>query len=189
MLQRRTRVRFPPPPPPPHHGVFAKFAGTCERNSRWCAACGRHVLLAGVLAALVGALLVRFAAVRLGADVRRLSKAARDIELGVPGAHLPPAASSAELRSLSDALGRMTTRLMATQDDLERQVRERTAELEAANAELGRQARTDPLTGLPNRRSFDLQMDHALAAARHTVYWTAGGAAHGYRRGVLGSRR
>jgi diguanylate cyclase (GGDEF)-like protein len=126
----------------------------------------RHVLLAGVLAALVGALLVRFAAVRLGADVRRLSKAARDIELGVPGAHLPPAASSAELRSLSDALGRMTTRLMATQDDLERQVRERTAELEAANAELGRQARTDPLTGLPNRRSFDLQMDHALAAAR-----------------------
>lgn len=126
----------------------------------------RHALLAGALAALVGALLVRFAAVRLGADVRRLSKAARDIELGVPGARLPPAASSAELRSLSDALGRMTTRLMATQDDLERQVRERTAELEAANAELGRQARTDPLTGLPNRRSFDLQMDHALAAAR-----------------------
>jgi diguanylate cyclase (GGDEF)-like protein len=126
----------------------------------------RHVLVAGVLAALVGALMARFAAVRLGADVRRLSKAARDIELGVPGAHLPPAASSAELRSLSDALGRMTTRLMATQDDLERQVRERTAELEAANAELGRQAGTDPLTGLPNRRTFDLQLDHALAAAR-----------------------
>lgn len=126
----------------------------------------RHVLLAGVLAALVGALMVRFAAVRLGADVRRLSKAARDIELGVPGAHLPPAASSAELRSLAEALGRMTTRLMATQDDLERQVRERTAELEAANAELGRQAGTDPLTGLPNRRTFDLQLDHALAGAR-----------------------
>lgn len=126
----------------------------------------RRALLAGLLAMLAGALLVRLAAVRLGADVRRLSKAARDIELGVPGARLPPAASSAELRSLSEALGRMTTRLMATQDDLERQVRERTAELEAANAELGRQAGTDPLTGLPNRRTFDLQLDHALAAAR-----------------------
>ena len=49
---------------------------------------------------------------------------------------------------------------------IESMVGKRTAHLEAANAELASQARTDPLTGLLNRRGFDSQAKVALAQAR-----------------------
>ena len=125
------------------------------------------VLLIGIATALLGSLLAGYAAGRLGADLRRLSRAARDVEMGVPGARIPAAASSAELRTLSESLGSMTQRLVTARDDLELQVRQRTLELEQANIELGRQAQTDPLTALPNRRRFDALLERALADARH----------------------
>ena len=127
----------------------------------------RQVLLIGIATALLGSLLAGYAAGRLGADLRRLSRDARDVELGVPGARIPAAVSSAELRTLSESLGSMTQRLVAARDDLEVQVRQRTLELEQANIELGRQAQTDALTALPNRRRFDALLEHALADACH----------------------
>lgn len=51
---------------------------------------------------------------------------------------------------------------------METQVRQRTQQLEEANQELDRQARSDPLTGLLNRRGFDAQMNHDLALARRS---------------------
>jgi diguanylate cyclase (GGDEF)-like protein len=48
---------------------------------------------------------------------------------------------------------------------MEAQVRARTLELEAANRELDLQARSDPLTGLFNRRGLSDHLDPALALA------------------------
>jgi diguanylate cyclase (GGDEF)-like protein/PAS domain S-box-containing protein len=54
-------------------------------------------------------------------------------------------------------------RVLADKAELERQVRERTAELE-------RLSREDPLTGLANRREFDLRLAHEHErAVRHEV--------------------
>ncbi len=128
----------------------------------------RRALLMGLLVALAGALLAGFAAHRFGADIRRMVRAVRDIEAGVSGAHIPSAGSSAEMRTLAKAVRSMTRRLISARGQLELQVRQRTHELEIANAELGRQAQTDALTGLLNRRVFDPMLVRMLADARRS---------------------
>jgi diguanylate cyclase (GGDEF)-like protein len=126
----------------------------------------RTALLIGTLVALLGTLLVGIAANRFGADVRRMARAVRDVEAGVPGARIPSAGSSIEMRTLARAVGSMTHRLVTAREELELQVRHRTRELETANVELGRQARTDALTGLVNRRIFDPMLERMLGDAR-----------------------
>ncbi len=126
----------------------------------------RQALAIGLVTALIGSLLAGLAAHRLSTDVKRMARAARDLEAGVPGARIPRTVRSAELQTLADALGSMTQRLVGARDALEHQVRERTLSLEAANAELGRQAQTDALTGLLNRRAFDPLLERTLADAR-----------------------
>lgn len=126
----------------------------------------RKALLIGLLIALTGALLAGVAAHRFGVDMRRMARAVRDVEAGVAGARIPSAGSSAEMRTLSRAVGSMTHRLVTAREELERQVRQRTHELEIVNAELGRQAQTDALTGLLNRRVFDPMLVRLLADAR-----------------------
>lgn len=58
------------------------------------------------------------------------------------------------LLAIASAWRLRTWRLRAQAQRLEQRVAERTAELAAANAALDRAARSDPLTGLPNRRGF-----------------------------------
>ena len=128
----------------------------------------RKAILIGLLIALAGAVLAGVAAHRFGADVRRMARAVRDVEAGVPEARIPSADSSAEMRTLAQAVGSMTNRLLTAREELELQVRQRTHELEIANEELGRQARTDALTGLLNRRVFDPMLVRMLADARAT---------------------
>jgi diguanylate cyclase (GGDEF)-like protein len=91
-----------------------------------------------------------------------------------------------ELGQLTESFNRMARRLFATRrrllhandelyhnnQDLERQVIQRTEELVATNRELEKaveqlqtMAATDPLTGLYNRRAFDNAMDRAFAEA------------------------
>ncbi|WP_344762009.1 diguanylate cyclase [Actimicrobium antarcticum] len=53
-------------------------------------------------------------------------------------------------------------------DSLEQRVAERTAELEDANRKLATLSATDGLTGLANRRQFDVILDSELARARRT---------------------
>ena len=128
----------------------------------------QRALLGGLVAALIAAFLAWLAARRLSEDLDALARAARDLEAGKPGAEIPAAQSSREVRRLSSALRRMTHRLLAANEAMEAQVQLRTQQLEDANRELDLQARSDPLTGLLNRRGFDAQMTYALALARRS---------------------
>lgn len=69
------------------------------------------------------------------------------------------------LQALADAASIAIENLRVI-NELEQRVRERTAELEKANAEIRRQAVTDELTGLLNRRGFYLLGEQALRSAR-----------------------
>lgn len=128
----------------------------------------RMALTIGLVAALVATVLGWLAARRLSVDLYALAKAARDVEAGRAGARLPQSDSSDEVRTLSESLGSMTRRLIAANEEMEQKVRLRTQELEAANRELDLQARSDPLTGMLNRRGFDSQLKLAAALARRS---------------------
>ncbi|MGO1003149.1 GGDEF domain-containing protein [Lysobacter sp. CA196] len=64
-----------------------------------------------------------------------------------------------ELRRVSHALARQ----LQESDWYEHRLLQYQAELEASNADLTALTRTDPLTGLPNRRAFALALEQALA--------------------------
>lgn len=62
---------------------------------------------------------------------------------------------SRRLRSEVAEQARLQQKIVATNEQLEASVRERTAELEAVNRQLAALSSTDALTGLANRRRFD----------------------------------
>ena len=125
-------------------------------------------IMLGLAAAFLAALLAWLAARRISMDLYGLAKAVSAVEEGGANATIQPLHSSREVQTLSRALERMTRRLLDHSHEMEAQVRARTAQLEAANAELHRQARSDPLTGLLNRRGLDTQFDFALALAQRS---------------------
>lgn len=129
----------------------------------------RMALAIGLTAALLASALAWLAARRLSEDLYALADAASAVEAGQPGSNIPAVHSNREVRQLSQALGRMTHRLLAAREAMEEKVRLRTLELEAANRALDLQARTDALTGLLNRRGFETQMAFALALARRST--------------------
>ena len=128
----------------------------------------RLALLVGLAAALLASMMAWLAARRLSVDLYTLADAASAMEAGAQGTHIPAVHTNREVRQLSQALDRMTQRLLSANEAMEDTVRQRTQELQAANQALDRQARTDALTGLLNRRGFESQMSHALALARRS---------------------
>jgi diguanylate cyclase (GGDEF)-like protein len=62
-------------------------------------------------------------------------------------------------------LGRALNHQLRERAWYEQQLRAHQAELEAQNADLNEQTRTDPLTGLANRRAFAVGVEKAIAAA------------------------
>ena len=129
----------------------------------------RMALAIGLTAALLASALAWMAARRLSEDLYALAAAASAVEAGPPGSNIPAMDSNREVHQLSQALGRMTHRLLAAREAMEEKVRLRTLELEAANRALDLQARTDSLTGLLNRRGFESQMAFAMALARRST--------------------
>ena len=127
----------------------------------------RAALVIGAGAAAFAIALAWLLAGRLSRPLARISRAARWVADGRTES-IPRQAGSREIEDLSGAIGAMTDKLVAAKRDLEERVRERTEALSAANAELGRLARHDPLTGLPNRRAFDERAEMLVAAARRS---------------------
>ena len=124
-----------------------------------------RALLIGLVSASVAAAIAWRLAGRLSRPLREIAQAARAVGAGTPGATMPALAGSSEVLELAGSLSTMTRRLLDANQDLERRVAARTAELERANEELVRLARHDPLTGLLNRRGFDERLAAALASA------------------------
>lgn len=122
----------------------------------------------GLATALLASLLAWWVAGRVSRNLSMIAQAARDVEAGVSGAQIPLLHSSTELQSLSTSLNRMTQRLIDAKFEMEVEVQQRTAELQVANAALDRLSQTDPLTGLLNRRGFDVLAQPVLALARRT---------------------
>lgn len=78
-----------------------------------------------------------------------------------------------ELARLARRVNRMAEQLEASQAalsrlaaDLDRQVRERTRELEESSRRFAAIANTDPLTGLTNRRGLEIELDRYLSLSR-----------------------
>ncbi|MFT7775390.1 diguanylate cyclase [Roseateles sp.] len=144
----------------------------------------RELVLLGVLAAAVLTLAALLLARRVSKPVERLARIAERVEAERRIPEFPVEPASLELARLSNAMRSMAQSLLETEQalqktnaTLEAQVRERTAELQAANAALEHLATRDPLTGLHNRRSLDARLAEALALDRR--YGAANGRVHG----------
>lgn len=124
------------------------------------------VLLIGAAASLIASLLAYRAARSLSRHLHGIALAARRVEAGAPGAGMPVFGGSSEVTALSSALRNMTVQLLASNSRMEQQVRVRTRELLAANSALDRQARSDPLTGVLNRRGLEERLRLAVSSAR-----------------------
>lgn len=128
----------------------------------------RTALLIGALTMVLAVGIAWFAARRLSSDLYILADAASQVQSGPVGARIPLMNRNRDVHRLSAALVSMTDRLIKANSDMEEQVRLRTLALEEANRALDLQARTDPLTGLLNRRGFETRMEFALALARRS---------------------
>ncbi len=126
------------------------------------------VLAGGLAAALLAAAVAWLVARRLSQDLKRLARAASDLDGHGSAADIPLLDSSREVHGLSQALRGSIAQLRAANEAMEQQVRERTQQLRQANAELQHQAHSDPLTGLFNRRGFEFQLEFAMALARRS---------------------
>lgn len=71
-----------------------------------------------------------------------------------------------EVKQALKAFQTMASRFIAAQDELEREVESRTAELAEANRKLDALAHMDGLTGLFNRRAFDRDLDAAISSGK-----------------------
>lgn len=120
----------------------------------------RQLIQQGLIAVLIGlglmALLAIAMAYQLAQPLQRLAEAVRRMSAG----HLDTrvsAKSSGELRILEDGFNDMASHIQEAHQSMQ-------ARIEEATAQLVFQARHDALTGLVNRREFELRLDKALNA-------------------------
>lgn len=116
-------------------------------------------LVTGLLAIVVAWRLAR----HVSNDLKKLAQAT-----SAEHAAIPLLDSSREVQQLSHSLDSMTRTLRSANEHMQEQVKLRTQQLEQANAELDRQANTDPLTQLLNRRGFEAHAQRLLALAERS---------------------
>lgn len=143
-----------------------------------------ELALLGVLAAAVLVVAALLLARRVSKPVERLVRIAERVEAERRIPDFPDEPATLELARLGGAMRSMARSLLETEQalqktnaTLETQVRQRTAELQSANAALQHLATHDPLTGLHNRRSLDARLGEALALDRR--YGASSGRVHG----------
>lgn len=122
-------------------------------------------LAIGLLVGFVTSIAAWYLARRLCEDLKSLAQAAQRLQEGMSQTPLPITGHNREVLQLSRSLSHMTQQLLQANDEMKEQVRQRTQDLEHANSELQRQASTDPLTQLLNRRGFEPQALTAFALA------------------------
>lgn len=130
----------------------------------------RQLLIFGLLAALVFALITYRLATRVSQPIEMLAKAMRHIERRDRQPVYPEGKNqikeirelSASIQSMTGALLRHEAELETLNASLEQQVHERTEALSIANQELERLATVDGLTGVHNRRRFDARIKEAF---------------------------
>jgi len=115
----------------------------------------RNLGVLSVVFVLLGALLSVLAANWLARPLSSLSLWAQQMAADHPPSTLPMASPIQEVSSLAHTVNDMARRLHRHASELEQQVAERTAALEAANRRLATLSETDGLTGMANRRRFD----------------------------------
>jgi len=116
-----------------------------------------NLLVGGVLGLALLVVVANILARRLTQPILQL----RDFARNTAGQHIADTGeekSKDEIADLMQVLVSMTRKLIQSKLILERQVTERTTELEEANLALENLATTDALTGLHNRRSFDTSL-------------------------------
>ncbi|MFY2763263.1 sensor domain-containing diguanylate cyclase [Arenimonas sp. MALMAid1274] len=125
----------------------------------------RQIWLAALALTLVFLLAATLMARWIGAPLLALANTARRLQAGEPDARFPPETGYREARQLTAAMRGLVDELTAHERELttlaqqlEQRVRDRTAELSEANAQLEVLAMTDGLTGLSNRRHFGDQL-------------------------------
>ena len=117
-------------------------------------------------ASLIGAMLYVLLSVLVLRPMRDLGRAVQRLADGDLQARVEERRRSPEFALLARVFNHLAQRVDDSTRRLETQVQERTQALEAANAELGRLAATDGLTGLANHRSLHGQLDVEVARAR-----------------------
>ena len=127
-------------------------------------------LMASLTAAVTFLLFAWISADRIARPLERLSDIARRIQSGQEAQKFDVQSSSTEIVHLQSALSDMSSTLVARKAALERSNHElearvlaRTSELEAANRTLERLAKTDALTGLPNRLASNEALHYEFA--------------------------
>lgn len=124
------------------------------------------LLVLGVLAAIVFALVAYYLALYLSRPIEQLAKSAKEVQNQQPGVTFPRDHSVREIAQLGQSLQAMTQSLLGKERELqeanaslEATVAQRTAALTRANADLLKLATHDALTGVYNRRRFDEKLD------------------------------
>lgn len=135
-----------------------QVAGAAHRGAAIMLALG--VGLQVILLVVVGSVLGR----RVGQPVRQLQAAADRLAQGEGSASASlPVGEDNEIGSLARSFSELARLVEQRRHELEGTVAERTRELADANARLEELTRTDSLTGLPNRRAFDADVEAWLA--------------------------